>query len=141
MGKSFYLSEAQFAHLHLGDCSHEIKRHFAPWKKSYDKPRQRIKKQRYHFANRGLYSQSYGFSSSHIKTYLCFFFLELFFLSRRGELLSDLLNMGSETGSFSLPPSLAHPTYDPSSEGCTEQLQQHLCARPMKSLTFAIFHN
>ena len=27
-----------------GDCSDEIKRHFAPWKKSYDQPRQHIKK-------------------------------------------------------------------------------------------------
>ena len=27
----------------------------APWKESYDKPRQHIKKQRYHFANKGLY--------------------------------------------------------------------------------------
>ena len=43
-----------------GDCNHEIKRH-APWKKSYDKPRQCIKKQRYHFADKGLKSQSYGF--------------------------------------------------------------------------------
>ena len=34
-----------------GDCSHEIKR-LAPWKKSYDKPRQCIKKQRHHFANK-----------------------------------------------------------------------------------------
>ena len=33
----------------------------APWKKSYDKPRQHIKKQRHGFANSGLYSQSYGF--------------------------------------------------------------------------------
>ena len=38
----------------------------APWKKSYDKPRQHIKKQRHHFANKGLYSQSYGFSNSHV---------------------------------------------------------------------------
>ena len=38
----------------------------APWKKSYDKPRQCIKKQRHHFANKGLYSQCYGFSSSHV---------------------------------------------------------------------------
>ena len=38
----------------------------APWKKSYDKPRQYIKKQSYHFADKGLYSQSYGFSSSHV---------------------------------------------------------------------------
>ena len=48
------------------DCSHEIKRCLAPWEKSYDKPRQHIKKQRHHFANKGLYSQSYGFSSSHV---------------------------------------------------------------------------
>ena len=38
----------------------------APWKKSYDKSRQCIKKQRHHFAKKGLYSQSYGFSSSHV---------------------------------------------------------------------------
>ena len=30
-----------------GDCSHEIKRHLAPWKKSYDQPREQIKKQRH----------------------------------------------------------------------------------------------
>ena len=34
----------------------------APWKKSYDKPRQHVKKQKHYFANKGLYSQSYGFS-------------------------------------------------------------------------------
>ena len=33
----------------------------APWKKSYDKPRQCIKKQRHHFADKGPYSQSCGF--------------------------------------------------------------------------------
>ena len=38
----------------------------APWKKSYDKSRQCIKKQRHHFANKVLSSQSYGFSSSHV---------------------------------------------------------------------------
>ena len=38
----------------------------APWKKSYDKPRQHIKKQRYYLANKGPSSQSYGFSSSHV---------------------------------------------------------------------------
>ena len=38
----------------------------APWKKSYDKPRQHIKKQRHYFANKDLPSQSYGFSSSHV---------------------------------------------------------------------------
>ena len=34
-----------------GDCSHEIKRH-APWKESYDQPRQHIKKQRYYLATK-----------------------------------------------------------------------------------------
>ena len=38
----------------------------APWKKSYNQPRQHIKKQRHYFANRGLSSQSYGFSSGHV---------------------------------------------------------------------------
>ena len=45
------------------DCSHEIKT-LAPWKESYDKPRQHIKKWRHHFANKGPSSQSYAFSSS-----------------------------------------------------------------------------
>ena len=35
-----------------GGCSHEIKRHFTPWKESYDQPRQHIKKQRHYFANK-----------------------------------------------------------------------------------------
>ena len=34
----------------------------APWKKGYDKPRQCIKKQRHYFADKGLSTQSYGFS-------------------------------------------------------------------------------
>ena len=38
----------------------------APWKKSYDQPRQHIKKQRHYFANKGPSSQSYGFSGSHV---------------------------------------------------------------------------
>ena len=37
-----------------------------PWKKSYDKPRQRIKKQIHHFTDKGPYSQSYSFFSSHV---------------------------------------------------------------------------
>ena len=37
-----------------------------PWKKSYDQPRQHIKKQRHYFVNKGSYLQSYGFSSSHV---------------------------------------------------------------------------
>ena len=47
--------------------------HCYPWKSyvvclwSYDKPRQCIKKQRHHFANKGPYSQSHGLSSSHVQ--------------------------------------------------------------------------
>ena len=48
-----------------GDCSHEIKT-LTPWKKSYDQPRQHIKKQRDYFANKGPSNQSYGFSSRHV---------------------------------------------------------------------------
>ena len=49
-----------------GDCSHEIKKTLAPWKKLYDQTRQHIKKQRHYFANQGLSSQGYGFSSGHV---------------------------------------------------------------------------
>ena len=48
-----------------GHCSHEIKI-LAPWKRSYDKPRQRIRKQRHHFADKNQYSQSHGFFHSWI---------------------------------------------------------------------------
>ena len=48
-----------------GDCSHEIKT-LAPWKESYDQPKQHIKKQRHYFANIGPSSQGYGFSSGHV---------------------------------------------------------------------------
>ena len=56
-----------------GNCSHEIKRRLllgtkalTPWKKSSDKPRQCIKKQKHYFTDKGSSSQSYGFSSSHV---------------------------------------------------------------------------
>ena len=49
-----------------GDCSHEIKRMLPPWNKSYDKPKQHIKKQRHYFANKVPSSQSYGFPSSDV---------------------------------------------------------------------------
>ena len=53
------------------DCSHEIKRHLflGGWggAGNYDKPRQHIEKQRLHFSDNCLYSQSYGFSSSHVQ--------------------------------------------------------------------------
>ena len=48
-----------------GDCSHEIKS-LTPWKESCDQPRQHIKKQKHYFANKGLSSQGYGFSSGHV---------------------------------------------------------------------------
>ena len=38
----------------------------APWKKTYDQPRQHIKKQRHYFVDKDLSSQSYGFSYSHV---------------------------------------------------------------------------
>jgi len=37
-----------------------------PWKKSFDQPRQHVKKQRHFFANKGPSSQGYGFSSSYV---------------------------------------------------------------------------
>ena len=44
-----------------GDCSHKTKRH-----KRHYKPKQYIRKQWHHFAVKCLYSQSFGFSSSHV---------------------------------------------------------------------------
>ena len=43
-----------------GDCSHEIKRRFTPWKESYYQSRW------HYFANKGQSSQGYGFSSGHV---------------------------------------------------------------------------
>ena len=42
------------------DCRHEIKRHLLVGRKAMAKPRQHIKKQRQHFADKSLYSQSYN---------------------------------------------------------------------------------
>ena len=47
-----------------GDCM-KLKDTYS-LEKSYDQSRQLIKKQRYYFANKGLSSQSYGFSNSHV---------------------------------------------------------------------------
>ena len=47
-----------------GDCSHGIRRCLLL--EGYEKPRQHIKKKTHHFACKGPYSQSYGFSSSHV---------------------------------------------------------------------------
>ena len=49
-----------------GDCRHEITIRFTPWKESYDQLRQHIKKQRHYFTKKGLSSQGYGFSNSHV---------------------------------------------------------------------------
>ena len=46
------------------DCSHAINT-LARWKKSYGKPKQCIKKQKHHFADKGPSSQGYDFFSSH----------------------------------------------------------------------------
>ena len=48
------------------ECSHEIKRRLFLGKKSYDKPRQQVQKQRHYFATKGPSSESYGFSSGHV---------------------------------------------------------------------------
>ena len=48
-----------------GECSHEINT-LAPWKKSYDQPRQHIEKERHYIADECPSSQTCGFSSSHI---------------------------------------------------------------------------
>ena len=44
----------------MAESEEELKT-LTPWKKSYDQPRQRIKKQRHYFANKGPSSQGYGF--------------------------------------------------------------------------------
>ena len=49
-----------------GDCSHEIKSRLLLGRKSYDQPRQHIKKQRHYFVNKGLSSQGCGFSGSYV---------------------------------------------------------------------------
>ena len=59
-----------------GDCSHEIKRQLLLERKSYDQPRQHIKKQRRYFVNKALSSQGfpvaiYGCQSCTIKKAEC----------------------------------------------------------------------
>ena len=49
-----------------GDCSHEIKRHMLLVRKTIDKLRHHIKKQRHYLTDKGLSNQSYGLSSSHV---------------------------------------------------------------------------
>ena len=49
-----------------GDCSHEIKT-LAPWKESYDKPRQCFKKQRHHLVDKAPYKPKLWFYCSHVR--------------------------------------------------------------------------
>ena len=49
-----------------GDCCYEIKRCLLLGRKAMTNLDSILKKQRYHFADKGPYSQSYGFSSSHV---------------------------------------------------------------------------
>ena len=48
-----------------GDCSHEIKRRLLLGRKAMANLDNVLTKQRHHFTNKGLYSQSYGFFRSH----------------------------------------------------------------------------
>ena len=47
--------------LQMVTAAMKFKKTLAPWKKSYDQPRQHIKNQRHYFANKCLSSQGYGF--------------------------------------------------------------------------------
>ena len=49
-----------------GDCSHETERLLLLGRKAMTNPDSVIKKQRHYFTNKGLSSQSYGFSSSRV---------------------------------------------------------------------------
>ena len=59
-GRSIYMT------LVKGELWGDARISLAPWKKSNDKLRQSIKKQRHYFADKGLYSQSYVFSSTRV---------------------------------------------------------------------------
>ena len=49
------------------DCSHDYQKTLAPWRKAMTNLDIILKKQRHHFADKSLYSQIYGFSSSHVQ--------------------------------------------------------------------------
>ena len=49
-----------------GECSHEMKRYLLLGRKAMTNLDSILKKQRHYFVNKGLSSQSYGFSSSHV---------------------------------------------------------------------------
>ena len=58
--------EFSFCYEYSKIAFNKLLRNLAPWKKSYDQPRQHIKKQRCYFVNKGLSIQGYGFSSGHV---------------------------------------------------------------------------
>ena len=53
----------------LAPEAHFLSSQIASWQENCDKPRQCIKEQRHHFADKGPYSQSYGFSSNHVRVW------------------------------------------------------------------------
>ena len=66
MGKEWKQWQAFWAPKSLQMMTTAMKLISSPWKKSYDQPRQHIKKQSHYFVNKGRSSQIYGFSSSHV---------------------------------------------------------------------------
>ena len=65
--KAIYCHPAYLTYMQSTSCEMPgWMKHKLPCKKSYDQPRQHIKKQRHYSANKGLPSRSYGFSSSHV---------------------------------------------------------------------------
>jgi len=61
-----YIFKGTLEFFQSGIVRHAYSKMLAPWKKSYGKPRQYIKKQRRYFSNKDLCCQSYDFSSSHV---------------------------------------------------------------------------
>ena len=53
--------------LQMLTAAKKFKKTLVPWKESYDQPKQHIKKQRRYFPDKGPSSQSYGFSSRHVR--------------------------------------------------------------------------
>ena len=70
MGKQWKQHQSLFfwalKSLQMVTAAMKLKDAYFPWKESYDQPRKHIQKQRHYFANKGLSSQGYGFSSGHV---------------------------------------------------------------------------
>ena len=71
MGKQWKQCQTLFGgapeSLQMVTAAMKLRHLLTPWKKSYDQPKQHIEKQRHYFANKGLSSQGYGFSSGHVQ--------------------------------------------------------------------------